>query len=341
MSPRLVSGFLLLVILASGLAGTSRAQLDGIPVEGKNYELYEFDAGENYRIRVRGLFDRPDNPQRIYFLPDQKLECNLFLRTVFDEPGWGYWFADRGWVAFTHDMPGSNSSPPAKNSDLVQLTEHAIEAIFRSTAATYPSVVYAQGVGAAFAVKLRSTTPDNIPAAILMDPWGVRDVNPRTQLSREELLERQAELEHQLWVEWGLGPEFGELFPESDLGAEGFAKLMAAYDDDAPEYWATLSTGLSSWMQVRNPMNMAEWPVLVVRGPHPTPEMDERREAVIEWLEENGAYLEFLDLAEEGPAGLSNQPMAGRHAPAVAELLMEWCANLPANPKLPQQPSTP
>ncbi len=341
MPPRLASGPILFALLILTLPSMLFAQSMGTPVEGKDYELFEFDSGENYRVRVRGLFDDPDNGQRIYFFPDQRLDCNLYMRNAYDEPGWAYWFADQGWIAFSSDLPASGSSPPASNDDLVQLTEHAIESIYRSTSAVFPSVVCAQGLGAAFAIKLRSTTPDNIPAAILIDPWGVRDVNPRTEMTADELLQREATLEEHLWVEWGLGPAPGELHENADLDEEGFEMLMKLYDLKAPPYWATVSTGLQSWMQILNPMHMAEWPVLVVRGAHPTPEMDARREAVTTWLEENGAYVEYLDLAQEGPAGISNLPMAGHQAGAVAELLFEWCQNLPPNPKFPNQPSTP
>lgn len=341
MSQRLASGAILLLTLLLVQPSAIRAQGMGKPVEGKDYELYEFDAGENYRVKVYGLFNDPYNPHRIYFLPDERLPARLYLRNAFDDPGWAYWFADRGWIAFTNDLPESNDSPPTQEDDLLRLTEYAVESVFRSTAATFPSVVYAQGLGAAFAIKLRSTSPENIPAAILADPWGVRDVTPRTDADVEDILQRKSKLADLLWVEWGLGPTPGKLYPDSDLGQEGFDELLYSYDRDAPPYWATVSTGLQSWMQVLNPMHMAEWPVLVIRGPHPTPQMDERRERVIAWLEENGAYVEFMDLGSEGPSGISNLPMAGRRADEVAAMLFEWCRNLPGNPKLPPRPSQP
>jgi pimeloyl-ACP methyl ester carboxylesterase len=341
MSPRLVPAFLLAVLLLVVRATPIRAQMVGQPVEGKDYELYEFDAGENYRTHVRGLFDDPEDGRRVLFLGPEAVDCNVFLRTAFNEEGWAYAFADRGWSAFTQDLPGSNASPPPSNPDIVALTEASIESVFRTASAVYPRVVIAQGLGAAFAMKLRSTTPTAIPAAILIDPWGVKGVNPPLDLDADEVAAYWADLEDHLWVEWGLGPEPGKSFEDQDLGEEGFLRLLEYLDRDAPSYWATVDTGLQTWMQILNPVNIAQWPVLVVRGAHSTPDMDARREAVTTWLEEHGAHVEVMDLGEEGPADLSNMPMAGRNANAVAELFFEWCKDLPDNPKFPATKSRP
>jgi len=317
------------------------AQLEPQEIPGKDYTLWDFDSGTDSRIHVYGLFHDPYEGRRILFLPDQALNARLYMENVWGDNGWSYFFADRGWTAFTFDLPGSNQSPPPADDDLVALTEDAIESVFRTVSGIFPRVVYAQGLGAAFAIKLRSTSPDAIPVGILVDPWGVRDVNPRLDLSSEQLLERQANIEDYLWVEWGIGPKPGTVYKDSDLGEEGFQRLLQSYDRDAPAYWATVSTGLQTWMQIMNPTHMAEWPVLVVRGAHATPEMDARREAVITWLEENGAYVELMDLGEEGPPGLSNLPMAGRQAGTVVEIFFDWAKDLPDNPQFPVQPTTP
>lgn len=210
-----------------------------------------------------------------------------------------------------------------------------MEATYRAAMATFPQVIYAQGLAAAFVIKLRSTTPEAASGAILLDPIGPRGLQPEIHASPEQIAARRDRLPDLLWTQWGIGPRPGEVYPGSVLGEEGFHRLMESYDLNAPPYWAAVFTGLQTWLQVLNPKNISGWPVLVVRGPHPTAQMDRNREAVLEWLQENGAQVEEMDLGVEGPEGLSNLPMAGPLAARSAELFLEWIRNLPPNQRLP------
>ncbi len=315
------------------LASASMAIDYSREVKDKDYKIWEFDTGDGYSMHLTGFFWGLAEGRRLSLLPPENLNSTIFFNTVDGQPGWAYWFADRHWNVFTADLPGTELAQPPANPDIVKLTEDAVAATYKLGTATQPRAIYAQGLGAAFCIKLRSTTPDAIPAAILVDPIGTKGIQPKISDSPEQVASWDDSLEQHLWVKWGLGPRYGELYPDSDLGEAGFRALMEKYDHNAPPYWATVLTGLQTWMEIKNPKNIAEWPVLLVRGSHPTPEMDAHREAVKSWLSENGASIEEMDLSKEGPAGLSNLPMAGSKADEVAALFMEWLQNLPNNPK--------
>ncbi len=301
-------------------------------VPNKDYKIWEFDTGQGYSMHLSGIFWDPGEGRRLACLPPEDLDSSLYLKTMNGQKGWAYWFADQHWNFFVADLPGTEKTVPSPNPDIVKLTEDAVAATYKLGVATQPRAFYAQGLGAAFCIKLRSTTPNAIPAAILLDPIGTKGMQPKITDTVEQVASWDDSLEEHLWVKWGLGPRPGKLYPDSDLGEEGFRALMEHYDHNAPPFWATVLTGLQTWMEIKNPMNIANWPVLLVRGPHPTPEMDARREAVKAWLSENGASIEEMDLGKEGPPGLSNLPMAGAKADSVAALFMEWLKNLPNNP---------
>ncbi len=322
----------LAVMFLGCLARTSAATDYGKDVKGKDYKFWDLDTGDGYSMHLSGIFWDPTVGRRLTCLSPEDLNSTLYFNTVDGQKGWAYWFGDRHWNFFAADLPGTELAQPPANRDIVKLTEDAVAATYKLGVATQPRAFYAQGIGAAFCMKLRSTTPNAIPAAILVDPIGTKGVQPKIKDTVEQVASWDDSLEQHLWVKWGLGPRYGELYPDSDLGEAGFHALMEQYDNGAPPYWATVLTGLQTWMEIKNPTNIAEWPVLLVRGPHPTPEMDAQREAVKAWLLDNGALVEDMDLGKEGPAGLSNLPMAGAKANQVAALFLEWLENLPNNP---------
>lgn len=307
----------------------------------KGYRFFDLDADAKEKIHVRGYFWGMGVPQRVLLMAPEGFGASIYFNPNGGQPGWAEWFAEHHWSVFALDLPGCGKSLLPKNPDIMNLSQAAVEATYRAAMVTYPQVVYAQGLMAAFVIKLRSTSPDAASGAILVDPAGPRGIQPLMETTPEEIEQRYRHLEDRLWVEWGIGPRPETVYPHSDLGKAGFDRLLAQYDRDAPPYWATVFTGLETWMQIPDPKNIAAWPVLVVRGPHPTPEMDAHRKDVVLWLTQHGAQVEEMDLGQEGPKGLSNLPMAGSLAPQAASFFLEWMENLPSNPRLKNSSSKP
>ncbi len=329
------------LLLAAGTHPATAQNTIGQTVPGKAYTFYDFDAGGDEQAHVKAYFWGAQEEKRVLCVTPPGLASSIYFEPASGDSSWAEWFADRGWSFFALDLPGCGESVPPKNPDIVNMTNKAVELTYHSVMASFPRVIYAQGVAAAFVIKLRNTTPEAASGAILLDPVGPKGIQPEISARPEDIAQRRAHLRDHLWREWGIGPEPGKSYPHSDLGEEGFERLMEEYDQDAQPYWAAALTGLQTWLQIATPRNIPGWAVLVVRGPHPTEEMDQRREAVVQWLLDNGAQVEEMDLATEAPQGLSNLPMAGTLAPQVASLLLEWIENVPPNERFPSRSTKP
>ena len=170
---------------------------------------------------------------------------------------------------------------------------------------------------------------DGSREAVLIDPVGPQGSQPMTELTAADLIEQRDRLDQRLWTEWGIGPELGDAYPNSDLGREGFDILRAAYQEDRPRYWAAAYTGLRSWLRVDNPIQLTNFPVIVIKSPQLSEEASARVDNVVSWLQERNAAVEVRELADLGLDGLSNLPMAGRHSSQVAEAIYEWVQTLP------------
>jgi hypothetical protein len=301
-------------------------------VPGRPYFLWEFDAGMNHKYHIAGFYYEDAGDERFTAVAPIELDARVFLRKADGSEGWFYRLADRGWSVFGGELPATGRSIPPPRRDILYLGDGAVEATLRLSAATFCRALFAQGAACGFVIRVRDSNPKYQPAAILLDPIGPPGAQERVDWTPDEVFERSVDLEERLWVEWGFGPRPGVRFSDLDLTQEQCEAVLDRASRHAPPYWSLMLTGLHSYVETDDTGNLADWPVLVVRGARSTPTMDARRESVIAWLTARGAQVDRLDLAAEGPPGLSNLPMLGRGADQVADLLEEWLEALPPNP---------
>ena len=301
----------------------------------------ENNAGDlEFRTYFYGSFVGTHQPA-IYFVPDAGFTGDLFVATAEREPGWVQLVNEREWNGFALSNVGTGRALPPPSEDIVALTDKAIYGAMQMGIATGARVAFAQGLGAAFVIKAKSIDDRFKAAGILLDPIGPQGAQPLLDVDAETILAQRANLDERFPSMWGFGEGPDQLYPDIDITPEGVADLRSRYETDQPPYWAAALTGLDAGLEVREPVRLKDWPVLVVRGVKATREQIAREEAVVKWLQERGALVERLNLADLGLEGLTQLPMAGSNAEAVINHFLDWAEAKGLGEPVPIDPNHP
>jgi hypothetical protein len=260
----------------------------------------------------------------MYFVPDEGLPADIYVATVDRKPGWVQMVNKLGWNGFATDWVGCGGTEEPPDRDLVKLTEKAIWGVYQMGIASGSDLMFARGLGCAFLIKAVATDERLQTPAILLDPIGPRGAQPRMDLTPEDLIEQQKELRERKWVQWGFGPRYGKLYDHVDLTAEDFELIYdERFEPDQPRYWVNIFTGFDGDFEVREPVHLKGWPVLVVRSPHRSKEEIAREESVIRWLQEREVRVERMELTDI-VEDITALPMLGPHAETVLNSFIEW-----------------
>ncbi len=311
---------ILFLLLALGLTANSTTWAQ----ELHEPRYIENNAGDlDFRTYFYGSFVGTHQPA-IYFVPDAGFTGDLFVATAEREPGWVQLANDREWNGFSLSNVGTGRAPEPPSEDLIELTDKAIYGAMQLGIATGARVVFAQGLGAAFVIKAKSIDDRFRGAGILLDPIGPRGAQPMLDIDAETILAHRDAMDERFPAMWGMGKGPDELYPDIDMTPDGVADLRSRYELDQPPYWAAALTGFDGGLEVREPIRLKDWPVLIVRGVRASAEQIAREESVAKWLEERGALVERLKLSDLGLRGLTQLPMSGSNAAAVLNYFIDW-----------------
>ena len=322
-STTFVLALLLLVVLPPGDADAQRNVLE---------TMKEIPAGH---IRYRTLsyleYDSQASPN-IMLAPGFGLSGETFRRRVGGAPGWGKLLKERGYNAWMFDNVGVGNAqgPPDDNFDAI--LEHGMYGFYQIGYAGSCGLVILHEQAAGMGLRARSFDAQYADAMVLIDPIGPQGAQPMLEYDPARLLAERRDPDH-VWRTWGFGPARGTVREGLDLSAARAESLYVGYDRTQPAYWAGLLTRYESDYEVREAMNLAGVPVLVVRTPAAGEEQIEREGHVIDWMTERGMLVDRLDLSSHPQLKhVSGLPWTGDLAPEVLEEIMNWYESLEGVP---------
>ena len=316
---------LLSLTLMGALSGALLAA--GLPAANAQVPS-EFDAGDIY-FRTHVYFEMSSTTSPgVDLIPGEGLSGKTFRERPSGEPGWGRMLKDQGWNVFQLDHVGCGNTLPPPNDDPLMIIDKGLYGVYQLGIASQPRLAVAHGFATALVIKAKSWDERASASAVLIDPWGPQFVNPMLDLDAADLVENEAERADRVWREFGFGKRYGELRKGLDLTMEEAKTLVDGYEHDQPPYWAGLLTGLDSGFDLREPIKLLDWPVLLVRTPAADATQIEREKAVRSWLEEVGCKVDFVDLSKEGFGDVSALPWAGARSGEVLDFIMTWWEGL-------------
>lgn len=313
-----------LLIVSVGTTQPARSQ-EPLEMSMEDPQFLSFGSGDlDYRTFTYASLVGQTVPS-IYFVPDEGLPADIYVATIDRSPGWVQLVNKLGWNGFATDWVGCGGTEEPPDRDLMALTDKAVWGVYQMGIASGSDLMFARGLGCAFLIKSVAMDDRLKTPAVLLDPIGPRGAQPIPKgISAEALIERQAKLREHLWVEWGFGPKYGKLYKGIDLTEEDFDRLMEErYEPDQPGYWANVFTGFDGDLEVREPIHLQDWPVLVVQSPHRSKEQLARTESVVQWLTERDVRVERMDLTDI-VEDITALPMLGKNAEVVLNAFVEW-----------------
>lgn len=256
------------------------------------------------------------------------MEAEDFRRRVGGAPGWGKLLYERGYNAWMLDNVGQGQAQAPPDRDLDALFEHGLYGHYQIGYAGQAGVAILHGQAAGLGLRAASLSDRFAQSLVLIDPIGPPGAQPKMDYDPARLMAERRDPDH-VWRTWGFGPARGEVREGLDLTAAQAESLTVSYDGSQPPYWAAMLTGLDSPFEVREPMNLAGVPVLVVRTPAADAEQIEREEHVIEWMTERGMRVETWDLSDDPVLkNVSAMPWQGELAPQMLDRILEWYTSL-------------
>jgi len=309
-------------ILALAIAAAATAQ-EKLPLTGET-QLMRFGCGDmRYRCAMQvGLVAETD--LSVSFVPDEGWTGDIYLARHDYAEGWLYRANSKGYNAFTYTPVGMGLADVPPTDDFELWSIFNVEGVSQFGSSSDPELLIAHGIGAAFTLAARSKNPAVAKTLVLIDPIAPPDMLEREPMSFEEARARGEGLRDRLWLKWGIGTKPGQANEDSDIGVEGFERLMDRYEADAPPYWASIYTSFDGGVYMEDPTLFAGLPVLIVGTPHRDRAQRAEEKAIADWLREAGAAVETLELSDLGLPGVGGLPMAGDHADLIFDHLFEW-----------------
>jgi len=304
------------------LASVAPAQNE-IPLTGQT-QLMRFGCGDlNYRCAMTVALIA-ETELAVSFIPDEGWTGDIFLARHDFAEGWVYRANSKGYNAFTYTPVACGLADEPPSDDFAMLSPYNVVGVSQFCSSSGPELTIAHGLGAAYALAAYSTNVKVAQTLVLIDPIAPPGIIERDPMTFEQARHRNDGLRDRLWVQWGIGPRSGAVDENSDIGAEGYERLMERYEFDQPPYWASVYTGFDGGVEIEDTSLFAGLPVLIVGTPTRDRERRAEAKALQRWLGEVGAKVETFELSELGLEGVGGLPMAGDHADAIFDRLFEW-----------------
>lgn len=309
----------IVLLLLPALAGAQKNVL---------YDMKTIPGGDLQFRTLIHLEYRSELAPPVIMIPGFGLEGTTFQRRVGGEPGWGKLLKERGYSAWMLDNVAVGQAEPPQTRDLGLMLKWGLFGAYQLGLANQSALAILHGQGAGLGLRGMSFDTKYTDAMVLIDPIGPQGAQDMMPFEPEVLLERRFDPNHR-WRTWGFGPERGVVHEGLDLSAARAESLYARYDSEQPPYWAGLLTTIDADYEVREAINLAGIPVLVVRTPAADAEQVAREESVVRWMNERGMIVETLDLNEDDELRhTSGLPWAGDLAPRVLDEIMTWYEGL-------------
>lgn len=292
-------------------------------------ELMRFGCGD-LKWRCGAIMSKVSvNARAIYLVPDAGWTGDVFMARHDFAKGWVNRANEWGFNAFCYSAVGTGHADAPPSDDLYMLSKFNAHGVYQLGMACGPRLAIANGLGAAYAVKARTFDIMVCETLALIDPMPPQGVGTVPKFTLAGLRAEQEKLEDRLWVQWGIGPKPGQTYPDSDIGAEGFTRLLDRYERNHPPYWAAVQTGFDGDVRVRDASKLAGLPVLIVGTPRRSQEQRLREDELAQWLQKQGCKVDRIELEEVGLGNVGALPMLGDRADEVLDLIVKWSMQQP------------
>ena len=305
-------------LLALAATATAQTPLTSEP------EFMRFGCGD-LKWRCGLMMSKVDNnAQAVLFVPDAGWTGDVFMARHDFAPGWVRRANEWGYNAFCYSSVGTGHADVPPSDDLHMLSKMNTQGTYQASMACGPTLLVADGLGAAYVLKARTFDPSVCKVLALIDPMPPQGVGPTPKFTLAGLRAERERLDERLWVEWGIGPKSGKSYSDSDIGAEGYARLLERYERNQPAYWAAVQTGFDGDVRIRDASKLAGLPVLIVGTPRRSSEQRQREDALVKWLAAQGCAVEQIELDERDLGNVGGLPMVGDRANEVLDLIIRW-----------------
>jgi hypothetical protein len=204
------------------------------------------------------------------------------------------------------------------------LSEKNLYGVYQTCLAPDPDITVAHGLNAAFALKARSMDIRGGKVLVLIDPVAPPGVTSEKTPTIEAVREERSNMREKLWAKWGIGKKPGHADPDSDIGAEGYERLIERYEFVQPGYWASARTGFQGGLGISAGALLKDLPVLIVGTPNRSGQQRRNEAELIKWLEGKHCRVERMELDELGLEGIGGLPMAGDHSQKIFDEIVRW-----------------
>ena len=259
-----------------------------------------------------------------------------YLLTADNRPGWAPRFADAGYPVWLPDWPGCGRSGDVAFEDLTGETVcAALGAVILEAAAASTSgrvILMTHSMSGAMGWKLAEQNRAAIEKLVAVAPGPPGNIQPEATVIEEtddEVVVESFGMQRRLTrdrVYMG-GMEFAShkligkstRFPEAELDA--YAGHLAGVP---PRLLYERQNVGGSQLKIDNPRVFEALPVMVFTGEFDTDHPKDIDRAIVEWLRDAGASVDFYWLPDHGIPGNGHMLMMEENSDELAELIINW-----------------
>lgn len=254
-----------------------------------------------------------------------------YQRTADGRPGWAYRFVERGYRVVVPDWPGMGRSGHVPLDKLNgEVVVDGLGGLIRSLAP--PLVLLTHSMSGAYGWRLAELHGDIVDKVVGVAPAPPGNIQPQAPVYAETdtAIETVAsgrrvriDLREPVVPTWDFVERklvgASRFFPRDQLAA-----YAASLRPTPPRIALERQNVRSSQVRVSHPRRLAGKQVLVITGSEDLDHPREVDEAIVTWLNENGASAEFCWLPDRGIVGNGHMLMLESNSDEIADIILAW-----------------
>jgi pimeloyl-ACP methyl ester carboxylesterase len=274
---------------------------------------------------------QPTNQPTVVMIHGGAHSGACYQRTAAGQPGWAYDLAAGGYPVVVPDWPGVGRSGYVSHE---RMTGELVVDGLSGLIATLPEplVLLTHSMAGCYGWRLAELHAEQIRAVIGVAPSPPGNIQPATPVLKETDLSLTLETFGRIMHidKTALNVPSEEAVSAKYVGASRFfpRDRMAEYRSSLlgvpPRILAQRRNVRGTQVRVSDPARLAGLPVLVLTGTEDIDHPRETDEAVVAWLNAQGAAAEYMFLAEHGIVGNGHMMMLEDNSAVIADLILNW-----------------